>query len=230
MSEEVEPGLTRMQLAALCINQAIQTMVEFSLRGNTVSPRFHMTILVNRTEPIDLLGSVHSITDLASIQIPTILPIGEANTEAAFKTALTYLQHYLPGIQDCPAPMICNLTTLQGRGLTPNLIAIASEIKSLITNDGPVLIQNIYLGNDLLAEPVMDACAWRGILAQRDLSTPTSRLLYNISSPLPPFTQDDPYHVPFDEGIKMFMPALPFQLFETMFSASLSTYKLSYHS
>jgi hypothetical protein len=86
-------------------------------------------------------------------------------------------------MQDCPAPLVCHLTDGEFIGADPE--KIAKRIMAMRVPDGPVLVENIFISDDVLPEPVRDVNAWPGILASTRLRNDYGRRLRSMSSPLP---------------------------------------------
>ncbi len=155
------------------------------MRGNAISPRYHVSMIAYNEDVEDLFGKVCSISELESMRIPTITPAGRTNTEAAFAAALQYLRHYEHEFQDGPAPMVCHLTDGEINEGSTNLTDICNEIRSISNRDGSTLIQNIYIGDSLLRTPIGDARTWPGVLDRSTIKETHVQHLYDISSPLP---------------------------------------------
>ena len=91
--------------------------------------------------------------------------------------------------------------------------------------DGNVLVENIFISNDILTQPVGDPLHWPGVLPQTALSSEYANKLRKISSVLP-----DGYRVMMTEsgyriasGALMMLPGISPELVEMGFVMSMST-------
>lgn len=185
MCVDCGPETTRMELVRRSLEKVIRVMLRRSMRGSTVSPRYHVSMIAYNEDVEDLFGKVCSISELENMRIPQITPAGRTNTEAAFNAALTYLKHYESKIQDCPAPLVCHLTDGEINEGNNDLTDICNEIRKVSTADGATLIQNIYIGTGLMREPIRDARSWPGVLNRSDIVEAHVQHLFDISSGLP---------------------------------------------
>ena len=86
--------------------------------------------------------------------------------------------------------MVCHLTDGQYTGSDPE--PIAAEIMGMGTKDGNVLIENIFVGEQLTKTPIADPKKWEGISTASELTDdPYVEKLFRMSSSLPPIDRDD---------------------------------------
>ena len=226
MSADCGNEMTRMDVVRRSLEKVVRVMLRRSMRGATVSPRYHVSMIAYNEDVEDLFGRVCSITELENMRIPQIVPAGRTNTEAAFEAALTYLRHYEPNMQDYPAPLVCHLTDGEVNEGNTDLTRICNEIRSISTRDGATLIQNIYIGDGLLREPIRDARGWPGVLNRSDIVDAHVQHLYDISSPLPDsyaqvLRDNEGYSL--NSGVPMLIPAETPGIVELAFAMSGAT-------
>ena len=51
--------------------------------------------------------------------------------------------------------------------------------------DGPVLVENVYVADNMLCKSVRDWRHWAGVLKSNQLNNEYAKLLFELSSPLP---------------------------------------------
>jgi hypothetical protein len=124
---------------------------------------------------------------------------------------------------NCPAPMVCHMTDGMYTGTDPE--PVAREIMQMRTPDGPVLVENIYVGKNLTVDAISDPAAWPGVADASELSDSYARKLFNMSSPLP-----DSYARVINEsgyslqpGSRMLIPSSNGDLIELAFAMSGAT-------
>jgi hypothetical protein len=82
-----------------------------------------------------------------------------------------------------PAPLVCHLT--DARFSTDNPSSVVKRIQSMRFSDGPVLVEHVYMVEDILRQPVQDWHEWSGTLKPNDITDIHARRLFHLSSPLP---------------------------------------------
>ena len=172
---------------------------------------------------MDALGGIETITEVAKRGRPRIGVSNSTDTAAAFAYARDVLKRELPKLASHPAPMVCHLTDGRFTGDDPE--PIAREIMALRNDDGPVLIENIYLGPNLTRTPVANVEQWRGIESADELLDPYAAKLYRMSSPLPAtyseVISEEGYALA--PGVPMLIPGTSKDLIELAFSMSGAT-------
>lgn len=119
--------------------------------------------------------------------------------------------------------MVCHLTDGEYTGGDPE--PIAKEIMQMGNDDGNVLIENIFVGPDLMRSNIQDVEKWPGIQQESELNSQYARKLYAMSSPLP-----NSYSVEIAEegyglkaGTRMLIPGSTKDLLELAFTMSGAT-------
>jgi hypothetical protein len=182
MSDRLDSA-SKIQHVSDALSNILQRMVQRSTKGELVSARYRLAMYAYSDRPYDMLGGIESITEVVKRGRPKLTASNSTDTKAAFVKVLDLLKQELPSMQGSPAPMVCHLTDGQFSGDDPE--PVAREIMRLGTEDGTVLIENIFVGPDLLHRPITDAENWRGITAERELKDAYAKKLFAMSSPLP---------------------------------------------
>jgi uncharacterized protein YegL len=212
------------------VNQAIERllvrMVQRSAKGEVISPRYRLSMIAYSDSPIDILGGIRTIDEIVQLGKPTLSATNSTNTAAAFDLARDILRGEIAQMDRstvCPAPMICHLTDGQFTGADPE--PIARDIMQMETPDGPVLVENIYVGPDLTAHPIYQVESWRGVMDVNELNDQYARKLFNISSPLPASYAEVINEMGYElqRGAKMLIPCSNKDLIELAFAMSGAT-------
>ncbi len=93
------------------------------------------------------------------------------------------LQAELPNLRACPAPLVCHMTDGEYTGADPE--PIVRRIMQMAVPDGNVLVENIFMSEKVLPQPIEDPTRWPGIDAKTKLTNEYARKLRAMSSPLP---------------------------------------------
>lgn len=227
---------TRMDVVNKALQAMLRELVQRSMRDTIVQNRYHLAIFAYSTDVIDVLASfptaaphlrgrsIWTLRDLLQVGLPTIDAGGQTNTFAAFTAADTLLEQYLDAYMNSPAPLICHFT--DGGFSTENPTPVVKRIRKRAVNDGPVLIENVYVGEDVLREPIREVRSWPGITRAADITDPYAKLLFDFSSPLPAshrnFINSRGYAL--SENAAMFFPSAQVDLVRLAFVASAATY------
>jgi hypothetical protein len=222
MSEQLD-GAEKIDHVNQAVDRVLTRMVRRSTKGEIVSPRYRLSMIAYSERPIDLLGGISTIDKVIQKGKPKLTTISTTEAAAAFAYARDLLKRELPNLKGFPAPMICHLTDGQFTGPDPE--PIAREIMQMSNDDGPILIENIYVGPDLTHQPIGDAQAWQGITDENELKDPYAKKLFRMSSTLP----DSYAEVVADEGYslrsgsRMLIPGTNKELIELAFAMSGAT-------
>ena len=222
MSEQLD-GAQKIEHVNQAMGKVLKRMVRRSTKGEVVSPRYRLAMVAYSDQPFDLLGGVESIDKVIQKGRPTLSTLSTTDTASAFIYARDLLKKELPNLKGHPAPMVCHLTDGQFTGADPE--PIAQEIMQMSNDDGPILIENIYVGPDLTHQPILDAEAWLGIADETDLKDPYARKLFKMSSPLPDSYADviSSENYSLRTGSRMLIPGTSQDLIELAFAMSGAT-------
>jgi hypothetical protein len=223
MREKLD-GLPKIEHVNQAVEKVLKKMVQRSTRGGIIAPRYQLAMIAYSDQPFDILGGIKSIDEVARIGKPRLAASTNTDTAAAFVVARDLLEHELPYLQGCPAPMVCHLTDGEfNRGPDPE--PIAQEIMQMSNDDGNVLVENIFVGPGLTTQPISDPSAWPGVLDIHELESPYAQKLFNMSSPLPDsyasVINEDGYEL--EPGSRMLIPGTNHDLIELAFAISGAT-------
>jgi hypothetical protein len=132
----------------------------------------------------DVLGGVKSVDAVArQVFNPEFSLLTITNTARAFEAAEAILHSELPTLQGSPAPIVCHLTDGEYTGADPE--PIVERIRALAVPDGNVLVENIFVSDQVLHTPTENVRAWRGIGGSTSLGSDYACKLRRMSSTLP---------------------------------------------
>ncbi|WP_307606793.1 vWA domain-containing protein [Paenibacillus sp. V4I9] len=141
---------------------ALKQMVFRSTKGSRISSRYRVAILAYSDEVHDLSGGIKKIDELMNTgMMPTLKTYRFTDTSQAFQYAEKLLQDELPTMQDCPAPLICHMTDGVYTGEDPQ--PIVRRIMDMSVKDGNVLVENIFISDDVLEQEVDEPKRWQGV-------------------------------------------------------------------
>ncbi len=185
MNQDFE-GSSRITVVNQALEAVLKRMARLSLKGAQIAARYHLAMIAYSDRPMDILGAVRPINEVIALGRPVLQTYDATDTCAAFEVAKKILEAELPrrrGLYKHPAPMVCHLTDGEYNGSDP--APIAREIAEMQTDDGNVLVENIFIGPNLLAAPIADPHQWPGITDPSQLRSPYARTLFGMSSALP---------------------------------------------
>lgn len=174
----------RVDMASDALHAALRQMVFRSTKGSRISARYRVAVITYSDEVTDLFGGVRSIDDvMVTGSMPALSLHRFTDTAKAFLYAEKLLKAELPRLQDCPAPLVCHMTDGVYTGEDPE--PIAQRIMSMTVKDGPVLVENIFLSDDVLERHIEQPKRWAGIRPDTPLLDEYGRKLRRMSSAMP---------------------------------------------
>jgi uncharacterized protein YegL len=198
-------GIPRIDAVQELLRKIIVKMVQRSTKGNTVSPRYRVAMFAYSSQVIDLLGGIKTITELAQLGIPRLTTLTNTNMEAAFVAVENLLKQELPNMHSHPAPLVIHFTDGEYDDLVP--VVVVKRIMDMEIPDGNVLIENIYLEQDV------------------NVSNKYSKFFSEISSPIPDsyryVLQEYGYNL--DKNAKLFFSADRAEIVELGFAMCAAT-------
>lgn len=213
----------RIDVVTDALSAALQQMIFRSTKGSRLSPRYRIAMYAYSDKVYDVLDGIRSIEEVARKGVPQITTMRTTETARAFRQALRVLEAEIPKMATHPAPVVCHLTDGEYTGEDP--APIVKQIKALSVPDGSVLIENIFISDELLDKPIQDVRRWEGIVSDSKLSSDYGRKLRELSSPVP-----DSYRVLMQEmgfslaqGALMMIPGTSSELVEMGFQMSAAT-------
>ncbi len=231
-SMEMEmPGTKQRKIdfvSELLENLAYQIYVR-AKRGNIVSERYRLAIYVYNDGVIEVTnGEFISVEEFMN-GIPEFGDLGraETNTFLGFRKVQELLGRTIPKLgPGSPAPIVCHLTDGEYTERFGNPSAIMKGIMNLVTPDGKVLLENIFLGDKLLVKSIANSNKWEGVASEQEISNSYAKFLYEHSSAWPDrYVQyfNDNYKTQLKVGTRMFFPAEDVNIVKMAFTASAAT-------
>lgn len=216
-------GRRRIDLVNEALGIALQQMVFRSTKGGKVQPRYRLAMFAYSDHVFDLLPGIKTIDQVVSLGAPELSTMRSTDTAKAFLEVEKLLMTDLPNNQNCPAPLVCHMTDGEYTGANPE--PIIRRIREMRNQDGNVLVENIFISDKLLDEPIREIKNWGGILPDTRLGNEYARRLRDMSSPLP-----ESYQVLLREGgynlsqdALMMLPGTSPELIELGFVMSTAT-------
>jgi len=176
-------GKPRIEVVMDALSAALQQVVFRCTKGSQISPRYRIAMYAYSGEVYNILGSVLTIDKVASLGVPVLSTMGATATESGFLEVEKLLQQELPYLENCPAPLVCHMTDGEYTGSDPE--PVVKRIMTMGNSDGNVLVENIFISDDLIADKIKNPFAWEGITSDTRLKSEYAVKLRNMSSPLP---------------------------------------------
>ncbi|UOY91677.1 VWA domain-containing protein [Ectobacillus sp. JY-23] len=174
----------RIDVVTEALASAIRQMVFRSTKGSRIAPRYRISILAYSDHVFDVLGGMKSIDEVARMRpLEGIQTQRLTDTAKAFSVVEKLLQEQLPHLQDCPAPLVCHMTDGASTGEDPE--PIAKRIMNMRVPDGHVLLENIFISDEMLVEPIAQTKKWKGIMKETELQEEYGKKLKQMSSVIP---------------------------------------------
>ena len=214
---------TKIDMVNKALREAVQDMVRRSMSNGVIQPRYKVAIFAYSTKVLDLLDGFCDLADLVKHGLPMISADGDTDTEAGFSAVETLLQMRLPECQASPAPLVCHLT--DALITTGDPVSVVQRIQAMAVDDGPVLVENVYVADQMLRSPVVNWKQWPGVLKPKQLKGSYARFLCQLSSPLPDSYRQNinnyGYHL--QKGSALFFPGAQTELVRLAFAVSTAT-------
>ena len=224
---------TKIALVNTALKNAVKDMVRRSMRDGIVQKRYKIAIFAYSTDArggrapiilvVDVLGGIRDLPELVRFGVPVLSAGGETDTAAGFAVVERLLQAHLIEFQRSPAPLVCHLTDALLTANDPS--PIVKRIQTLGVNDGPALVENVYVADNMLRKPVQDWQQWGGVLKTNVLTNEYAKLLFRLSSPLPETYRQNinnyGYHL--QSGASLFFPGTHSDLVRLAFAISAAT-------
>lgn len=216
-------GKRRIDMVMDALQTALQAAVFRSTKGSRVMPRYRVAMFAYSDDVYDILGGIKTIDQVAQLGVPVLSTMRATDSAKAFAYVEKLLLAELPNIENCPAPLVCHMTDGEFTGANPE--PIVRRIMGMGNSDGNVLVENIFVSDRLLPQPITDAHGWTGVTVNSPLTNEYANKLRSISSPLP-----ESYRVmmlesgySMDENAVMMIPGMSQELVELGFVMSTAT-------
>lgn len=213
----------RMDVVLEALTAGLRQMVFRSTKGVRISPRYRIAMLAYSDHVYDLLDGVKSVDQVASMGVPELSPLRTTETAKAFIQAEKLIQAEWSSLQNGPAPLICHMT--DGEFTGPDPAPIVQRIMQRSLPDGNVLVENIFISDKIINQPINDVSAWPGIHTNTPLNSDYARKLRSMSSPVPDSYREmmleNSYHI--GPGAVMLLPGINSELVAMGFQMSAAT-------
>jgi len=176
-------GKQRIDVVADALQAAFQQMVFRSTKGSRIQPRYRVALYAYSDKVYDVPGGVKTIDQMAQLGIPDLKTLRTTDTAEAFRKAKKLLEQELSQLGGCPAPLVCHMTDGEYTGDDPE--PVVREIMQMTTDDGSVLVENIFISDKILPQPIGDVYRWPGVRPKTKLTNEYAVKLRAISSPVP---------------------------------------------
>lgn len=214
---------TKIHIVNEALREATKDMVRRSMRDGMVQRLYKVAIFAYSTKVLNILDGVCDLPDLVKHGIPALSADGETDTAAGFSAVEHLLRDQIMKLQSSPAPLICHLT--DALITNDNPLPVVQRIQAMTVNDGPTLIENVYVADNMLRTPVKDWSQWQGVSKPRQLTNEYARFLFQLSSPLPETYRQNMnnYGYQLQKGVSLFFPGIHTELVRLAFAVSTAT-------
>lgn len=216
-------GRPRIEVVMDALSATLQQMVFRCTKGAQISPRYRIAMYAYSDQVYDILGGIMTIDQVAALGVPVLSVMRTTATDLVFKEIEALLQRELPNMHNCPAPLVCHMTDGEFTGADPQ--PIVERIKAMGNNDGNVLVENIFISDNILPYAVPDPSVWSGVDDSTQLNGKYAHKLRSMSSRLP-----EGYRVMMSENgyaiapnAYMMLPGMSPELVQMGFVMSMST-------
>ena len=219
---------TKIDLVNMALRESIRHMFRRSMRDGVPQPQYQVAILSYNTCVTDMLNGICSLPEFVRAGVPKLVAQGETDTNAGFIAVEELLRDYQASLQQSPslrrpAPLICHLT--DAKFSTDDPSPIVKRIQEMRFSDGPVLVEHVYMAEDMLRQPVQDWYQWGGVLKLSDITNEHAKRLFHLSSPLPDIYRQNinNYGYRLQKGALLFFPGTHYELVKLAFVISAGT-------
>jgi len=177
-------GRRRIDIVTESLNVALRQMVFRSTKGSRISSRYRVAIIAYSDEVQDMLGGIRGIDELMiGGKLPTLQTHRFSDTAKAFLHAERLLKAELPGMQEGPAPLVCHMTDGVYTGEDPE--PIVRRLMKMSVKDGPVLVENIFISDEVLEKEIDVPKRWPGVRDNTAFKDAYGEKLRAMSSVIP---------------------------------------------
>lgn len=213
----------RIDIVVDSLESALTQMVFRSTKGTRLSPRYSIAMYAYSDDVYDLLDGIKSVDKVVNLGVPELQTEARTDTAKAFLAAENLLKAEIAAYREGPAPLVCHMTDGMYTGNDPS--PIVKRIMSMKVPDGNVLVENIFISEEILPEPILDAAQWPGISKGTKLKGEFAQKLQQISSSLPESYRtmmlECNYHL--QKGALMMLPGVNQELVSMGFQMSAAT-------
>lgn len=214
---------SRIDIVLDALGAALRQMVFRSTKGTRISPRYQIAMFAYSDHVYDLLGGIKTVDQVAALGVPKLNLQRSTDTALAFEKVESLLAHEQVNLRGRPAPLVCHMTDGEFTGKDPR--PVVDRIRAMKTDDGNVLVENIFISETVLQQKITDPKQWGGITRSTPLREKYAQSLRDMSSPLPleyrAMILEQGYHL--DEQAYMMLPGMTPELVRMGFVMSTST-------
>ena len=220
---DAEGTQRRIEMVQTALQAAFKDMVRRSMRDGIIQRRYKIALLAYNDRITDVLGGIRDLPDALQEGLPTIETGGITDMAAGFTVVEELLTAHLAEYEECPAPLICHLT--DGLFTTKDPSPIVKRIAAMQVRDGAVLVENIYMAQDMLRVMPKHWQEWKGVQRPQDLNDDYARFLFHLSSPIPESYRQNlnSYNYQLQAGAVLFFPGAHSELMRLAFAISTAT-------
>jgi uncharacterized protein YegL len=198
MGSAMPGGETRLDVVKRSFQTIMVEMIQRSIRAETVRPRYRIAVIAYSDNVWDVLGGVLSVEKVSkNSKLDELKPLYKTDTAKGLRCVKALLEKEIqqmaskPDWGEYPAPLIVHLTDGRYSEDTDDPEPIAQQIRQIMTPDGNVLVENIYISDPGDGEFNFqgDYRQWTGFMPNSDIGSPYARKLLAMSSLMP-----DMYH------------------------------------
>lgn len=176
-------GKTRIEVVSDALLAVFKQMVARSTKGVRVSPRYHIAMYAYSNDVYDLLGGIQPIDVVVKKGVPRLQTMRQTDSALAFGGVERLLKKNLAKYDKCPAPLVCHMTDGNYTGADPT--PIVERIRNMRVKDGNVLVENIFISDDVINVTSDNIQQWQGITPVSKLGSSYANHLRSLSSPVP---------------------------------------------
>ncbi len=214
---------TKMEVVNRSLRMTLRDLWRRSMRDGMPQRRYKIAIFAYSTKVVDVLGGIVDLPELLQYGVPQWSADGVTDMAAAFGAVAAFLDRRLAEFQRCPAPLICHFTDAIFTTTDPS--PAINRIQAMRVEDGPVLVEHVYVAERMTRKPIRDWYQWQGVHRASELSDKYARFLFGLSSPLPETYRHNinnyGYHL--QPGAMMFFQGIQQDLIRLAFVTSIAT-------
>lgn len=213
----------KLDLVHATLQATLKDMVRRSMRNGQVLARYHLAMIAYHHEAVDMLGGIQPLPAVLARGLPKLKATDISDTAAGFAAAEILLHENLVTYDLSPAPLVCHLT--DGMFTTTDPVTVVRRIQRMKVQDGPVLVENIYIAEGSLKKEPANWSEWQGVQRSQDLNDDYARYLHSISSLMPETYRNNinAYGYTLKPGSAMFFPGTSAELVRLAFAVSAAT-------
>lgn len=187
MGAPMQGSKSRLEVVMDSLRLVLTEMVQRSLRQNKIRPRYRVAMIAYSDKLWDVLDGIKTVDLIKGV--PNLLPQERTNTAKGFKYVKKILEEDIKNwssmdLEKCPAPLIVHMTDGVLNEITEDPEPVVKQIREIAVPDGNVLVENIYISNDIsISTPEINN--WPGYEHGQDLKNPYGNKLLAMSSKLP---------------------------------------------